>query len=135
MQTCRRSQADLRGTSIGLPSLDQDRLLASAPGGRAWTPPFFPFLAKTGDSRRAYRLSLLSFQYQHTVFMGLSTGVYFSCTTLYVGKTGDRFLLVVVQDPIPRAHHVPAPPKTHCVAFSKRMYSHLSFIRQRSRTY
>ena len=31
----RRSQADLRGTSFGLPLLDQDRLLTVAPGARA----------------------------------------------------------------------------------------------------
>ena len=39
----------LRGTSLGLAGLDQDRLLASAPG--AWVPPFCPFHAKTGGSR------------------------------------------------------------------------------------
>ena len=43
--------------------------------------------------------------------MGLSTWVYFSSTTSYIGKTGDLVLLVVVQDPISRAHHILAPTK------------------------
>ena len=45
MLLCRRCKADLRGTSFGLPELDQDKLLASAPGARTWASPFFPFLA------------------------------------------------------------------------------------------
>ena len=68
-----------------------------------------------------------------TVYMGLSTGVYFFGTTTYVGKTGGLFLLVV-QDPISRARHLSAPPKSHCVDSYERMYSHLSLIPQPSRT-
>ena len=45
MQIGRRRQADLRGTSFGLPALDQDRLLASTAGARAWAPLFCTFLA------------------------------------------------------------------------------------------
>ena len=40
--------------------------------------------------------------------MDLGTGVYFSGITSYVGKTGDRFLLVV-QDPISQAYRLSAP--------------------------
>ena len=69
-----------------------------------------------------------------TVCMGLSTGVYFSGTTSYVGKIGQNFLLVVVQDPISRAHHLSAPAKSHCVASNNKMYSNLSPIQLRRRT-
>ena len=68
-----------------------------------------------------------------TVYMGLSTGVYFFGTTTYVGKTGGLFLLVV-QDPISRARHLSAPRKSHCVDSYNKMYSHLSLIPQSSRT-
>ena len=68
-----------------------------------------------------------------TVYMGLNAGVYFFSTITYVGKTGDLFVLVV-QDPISRAHHPSAQPMSHGVASYSRMYSHLSLIPPRSRT-
>ena len=57
-------------------------ILASAPGVCPWATPFCPFLAKTGGSRwdfvAIYFSSSSSIQ---TVYMGLSTGVYFTSTT------------------------------------------------------
>ena len=117
---------------IGLPP----RLPESVPGCPGpWATPFCPFLAKTGGSRWDFFCrDYFSSSRIQTVYMGLITGVYFSSTTSYVVKTGDLFLLEVIQDPISRAHHLSAPPKSHCVASNNRMYSHLSLIPQRSRT-
>ena len=70
--------------------------LASAPGVRAWVTPFCPFLAKTSGSRRNFcRDYFFSISRIQTVYMGLSTGVYFSSTATQVGMTGDLSLLVV----------------------------------------
>ena len=140
-QICRRSQADVRETAFGLPALDQDRFTASAPRVRA------RMSRALGHSvlplpRENRRLSMEIFCRDYfssssiqTVYMGLSTGVYFSGTTSFVGKTEDLFLLVVAQDPIPRTYHLSDPLKNHCVASNNRMYSHFSLIPQRSRTY
>ena len=78
---CGRSQADLRGTSFGLQELVQDRLLASALGARAWATPFCPFLANTGGSGWDFCRDYFSSSSIQTVYMDLSTGVYFSSTT------------------------------------------------------
>ena len=123
-----------RWTKMGLPS----RLPESVPGGSGpWTTPFCLFLAKTGGSRWDFFFVAIMFSSSRlqTVYMGLSTGVYFSGTTSFVGKTEDLFLLVVAQDPIPRTYHLSDPLKNHCVASNNRMYSHFSLIPQRSRTY
>ena len=67
--------------------------------------------------------------------MDLSTGVYFDGTTSYVEKTGDLFLLVIVQSPYPELTTFQPPPKSHCVASNNMMYRHLSLVSQRSRIY
>ena len=89
-----------RWMKIGLPP----RLPESVPGcPGAWDTPFCPFLAKTGGSRWDFFVrDHFSSTSHRRFYMGLSTGVYFSGTTSYVGKTGDLLLLVVRQDPISR---------------------------------
>ena len=74
-----RSSRDIVGTTGAGPS---GLIIPSAPGVRAWAAPVCPFPAKTGGSRwvfcRDYFFSSSSIQ---TVYMGLSTGVYFTSTT------------------------------------------------------
>ena len=57
-------------------------IIASAPGVCAWATPFCPFLAKTGGSRwDLVAIFLSSSSSIQTVYMSLSTSVYFSSTT------------------------------------------------------
>ena len=58
-------------------------ILASAPGVSTWANPFCPFLAKTGGSRWDFIAIFFcsSSTSITTVYMSLSTGVYFTSTT------------------------------------------------------
>ena len=115
MLLCRRNQADLRGTSFGFPELDQDRLLASAPRGRAWATPFRPFPAKTGGSRWDFfcREIFRVPAYRRLIWVSVQAFKFLVLRTSE--RTGD-ILLLLVQDPISRAHHLSAPKKIHSVA-------------------
>ena len=121
--------ADLRGTSFGLRELVQVGFLPRLPEPVPGPLRFAPSLRKQAALDGIFVAITFPSSSIRTVYIGLSTGVYISSTTTYVRKNGDLFLLVV-QDPISRACHLSAPP----ILFN-RMYSQLSLIPQRSRTY
>ena len=95
------SQDDLRGNRLGLPTLDQDRLLSprlpkpglGCPG--SWAAAFAPSSRKAGGFRWAFVLSRLFFQYKQlrTVYVGSSTGVYFLVLLLALKRRGVFFPL------------------------------------------
>ena len=128
--SCGRSQADLRGTSFGLRDLVEDRLLASAPGARAWATPFCRVLANTGGTRWFFFVAIIFPVQAYRRFVWVSVQASIFLVQLHRSERLGIFFLLVVQDPISRACHLSAPP----ILFN-RMYSQLSLIPQRSRTY
>ena len=78
----------LRGTSLGLAGLDQDRLLASAPGACAWATPFRPFLAKTGGSRGVFVFIAIIFPvraYRRFIWVSVQASIF-----LVLLRTSER---------------------------------------------
>ena len=67
-------------------------IIAPAPGAYAWTSPCCPFLAKKAAIVGHYFVAInLSSTSMQKVYIDLSTEVYFSTTTSYVGKNWRYF--------------------------------------------
>ena len=135
MLLCRRSQADLHGTSFGLPELEQDRLLASAPGARAWATPFCPFLAKTGDSRWDFFFVAIIFSvsaYRRFIWVSVQASNF-----LVLLRTSERLGNFSIGSTGPHITSLPpfCPTKEPQRSFQATGCTAISRILQRRRTY
>ena len=98
----------------------QGLILASAPGVSGWVTPFCPFLAKTGGSRWDFSEIYFAFSStsKPTVYMSLSTGVYFASTT--ADQNDWQSFSPGIQSTACR------PPQRHYIPPYSRVYSRLS---------